>query len=55
MWGTIEADAWSRGFGYDDYLNLYQRSVGGVGFFCAEAYELICKAFEVQMEYNLGA
>ena len=54
MWGTVEADAWSRNFSYEDYVNLHRQSGYVCNALCKEAYELICEALEVQLEYDRG-
>lgn len=54
MWKTIEADAWSRNFSYEDYVNLHRQSGYVCNALCKEAYELVCEALEVQLEYDHG-
>lgn len=52
MWNTVEVDAWSRNFSYDDYINLHKLS-GYVGkALCEEAYKMLRKALEIQYEYD---
>ena len=54
MWGTIEAEAWSRNLEYEDYVSLHRQSGHVCNALCKEAYELVCKALEVQLEYDHG-
>lgn len=52
MWGTIEAEAWSRNFEYGDYVSLHRQSGYVCNALCKEAYELVCKAWEVQLTHD---
>ena len=50
---TIEADAWSRGFSYNEYIE-YRKALGCVGDgLCVTAYLILCSALTAQMEYDL--
>ena len=53
MWNTVEADAWSRGFSYNEYIE-YRKALGydGDGL-CVTAYLTLCRALNAQMEYDL--
>ena len=53
MWNTVEADAWSRGFSYDEYIE-YRKTLGyDGGGLCVTAYLALCSALTAQMEYDL--
>lgn len=52
MWGTIEAEAWSRNLEYKDYVSLHRQSGYVCNALCKEAYELVCKALEVQLTHD---
>lgn len=53
MWNTVEADAWSRGFSYNEYIE-YSKALGCFGDgLCVTAYLILCSALTAQMEYDL--
>lgn len=52
MWNTVEVGAWSRNFSYDDYINLHKLSGYAGTALCEEAYKILCKALEIQYEYD---
>lgn len=54
MWETVEVDAWSRHFSYEDYVSLHRRSGHVCNALCEEAYELVCAALDVQLEHDHG-
>ena len=48
IWSTVEAEAWSRGFRYEDYVNLhYQNSTNAL---TEKGYRLVCEAFDADLE-----
>ena len=50
---TVEADAWSRWFSYNEYIE-YRKALGCVGYgLCVAAYLILCSALTAQMEYDL--
>ena len=48
IWATVEAEAWARGFRYEDYINLHKRN--GSNPLREGAYNLVCQAFDKDME-----
>ena len=48
IWSTVEAEAWSRGFRYEDYVNLHNRN--NTNALAEKSYRLICEAFDADME-----
>lgn len=52
MWNTVEADAWSKGFSYNGYIE-YRKALGHDGDgLCVTAYLTLCSALTAQMEYD---
>lgn len=52
VFSSIEADAWSRCFTYEDYVECYNRVFPGSSPVAVDVYELLCQAFELQMEHD---
>ena len=48
IWATVEAEAWARGFRYEDYINLHKKN--GSNPLKERAYNLVCQAFDKDME-----
>ena len=48
IWSTVEAEAWSRGFRYEDYVNLHYKN--STNALTEKSYQLICQAFDADLE-----
>jgi len=51
IWSTPEAEAWSRGFGYEDYLRLC--SLDGTSPLSKSAFDQVGYVFETDMKNNI--
>lgn len=49
IWSTVECSAWSRGFDYDNYNNLYSLSQTLGKKASEEMYYALCAVFENEM------
>jgi len=49
IWNCVECEAWSRGFGYEDYLYLFDQRKEGHSRFSEEGYKALCAVFEGEM------
>lgn len=52
LFSTVEAEAWSRGFLYEDYVSLCERTAS-TPVVCEEVYALLCQAFDKQFEEDM--
>lgn len=51
IWSTLEAEAWCRGFDYENYHALCVRmSLTALG---EKAYNILCEAFQTQLEEDM--
>lgn len=50
IWSTVECDAWSRDFDYENYLGLYNKITGDDSKISKNTYSLICQAFDNQFK-----
>jgi len=50
IWATVEAEAWSRGLRYEDYLNLHTRN--NTNALTEKGYRLVCEAFDADLEWE---
>jgi hypothetical protein len=49
IWCTVECDAWSRAFDYQNYLSLHRRSGTTSKAVTEQMYYTLCTAFESEM------
>lgn len=49
IYGTVECDAWSRGFNYDDYLDFHKRTGCKARPVALAFYWALCGAFNNAM------
>lgn len=50
IWSSVEADAWSRGFDYEDYLHLHKQSCLEARVVSEKAYYRLCAALDMNMD-----
>lgn len=55
LWTTVECEAWSRGFDYDNYLELHQKRQEGCKVLTEDAYRVFCEAYEFEMIQSMRA
>ena len=55
MWDTVEANAWSRGFDYDNYISLYKKVFPQGTPFKENTYLAFCGIFESLMVKDMNA
>lgn len=53
IWSTVEVDAWSRGFDYEDYLHLHSTSGIKQVPLARRAYYELCIALYMNMDEDL--
>lgn len=53
LWGTVEADAWSRNFNYDEYLNLHQLAGVTQEPISFDGYQSLMELFDLLYEDSL--
>ena len=53
LWSTAEAESWARDLGYEDYVKMCSHI--GCKPLCEDSYELMCQAFDVQVESENNA
>lgn len=53
IWKTPEADAWSRGFNYAEYVNTICKYCK-ITPISENLYRALCTAFEDEMEREIG-
>lgn len=54
MWSTVEANAWSRDFDYDNYVILYRKEFPQGTPFKEETYKKFCAVFYSVMTKDIG-
>ena len=54
IWQSVECDAWSRNFNYEDYLYFHMKS-GDLGrVFTRQGYEAFCELMDSEMERDMN-
>lgn len=53
LWSTAEAESWARELGYEDYMKMC--ALIGCKPLCEDSYELMCQAFDCQLESENSA
>lgn len=53
IWGTVEVDAWSRDFNYDNYINLHKQYNCAGNPMTFDGYARLCELLEIEYEDSL--
>ena len=53
IWTTVEVDAWSRAFNYNDYLDLHSKAGCKGSPLSFDTYQSFCELFDIDYEDSL--